>query len=183
LESRRRLGKEWSSLCEESTSLSNGYKPFAQEGSQPIEGICITFDMNRLQAIPLPGEPGSPGRVLVSMNPIRTPNNPRSSQTYDHPIISSESVLASRRLPLINMASNISFAGAWMGYGFHEDGFVVGMQVAQKIITGKYEHRSIIKFGSDLADWVPKPSAGTTAVKRIVAFIQFGIENVEWLRW
>jgi predicted NAD/FAD-binding protein len=137
--------------------------------------------MNRLQAIPNPGEPESPGRVFVSMNPIRTPHLPRLHQVYYHPILDSKSIQASRSLPLINAASNISFAGAWMGYGFHEDGFAAGLEAARKIVTGNYDSPSNIRYGADLADWVPKLSTADKTVRGAVAAIQFMIERVEWL--
>ena len=93
--------------------------------------------MNKLQAIPNPGHHGSPGRVLVTMNPTHTPRSSQSSQVYHHPLISSESFLASRRLHEINGVWGISFAGAWMGYGFHEDGFSAGSHAAEMLICGR----------------------------------------------
>ncbi|RYP22269.1 hypothetical protein DL765_001783 [Monosporascus sp. GIB2] len=98
--------------------------------------ISITFDMNKLQAIPFPGERGSPGRVLVSMNPIRIPHSLQSSHVYYHPLISSESILMARNLHLINGVRNIGFAGAWMGFGFHEDGFKAGVHAARAFMDG-----------------------------------------------
>ncbi|EQL03527.1 amine oxidase [Ophiocordyceps sinensis CO18] len=99
--------------------------------------ISITFDMNKLQAIPLPGEPGSPGRVLVTMNPTRCPRSVQSSHVYYHPLISSESVLMTRHMHSINGVAAISFAGAWMGLGFHEDGFAAGVHAARVLVNGR----------------------------------------------
>ncbi|KAI0476353.1 FAD/NAD(P)-binding domain-containing protein [Xylariaceae sp. FL0804] len=100
--------------------------------------ISITFDMNKLQAIPMPGEPGSPGRVLVSMNPLRAPSTStfQSSQEYQHPLVSSESILMAPHLNRINGVGGIFFAGAWMGFGFHEDGFAAGAHAARMLIEG-----------------------------------------------
>jgi predicted NAD/FAD-binding protein len=163
------------------TPLLNYHKARHEADSQSVGKISITFDMNRLQAIPKPGEPDSPGRVLVSMNPIRSPRSPHSTQIYYHPIIDSDSVIASRKFAILNAAPNISFAGAWMGYGFHEDGFVAGMQVAKKIITGEYENLSSLGFGVDLAECVPELSLGHKVVRLIVGSTQFVIESKEWL--
>lgn len=101
--------------------------------------ISVTFDMNRLQGIPLPGEDGSPGRVLVSMNPIHSPRAVKGVYKYRHPLFSSASVLASKSLHAINGVTSVSFAGAWMGYGFHEDGFAAGLDAAGRILqkTGR----------------------------------------------
>lgn len=94
--------------------------------------------MNRLQNIALPPDPLSPGRVLVSMNPNHEPL-PYTQQgrfAYDHPLLTSDSILASCRLPSINGVQGVSFAGAWMGYGFHEDGFRTGMAAAERLGGG-----------------------------------------------
>ena len=106
----------------------------ATEGSSYAQKISVTFDMNRLQGIPMPGQPGSPGRVLVSMNPIHSPKKVEGTYIYRHPLFSSASVLASENLHLINGVASVSFAGAWMGHGFHEDGFTAGLHAAQNIL-------------------------------------------------
>ena len=82
----------------------------------------------------MPGQPGSPGRVLVSMNPIHSPKKVEGTYIYRHPLFSSASVLASEDLHLINGVASVSFAGAWMGHGFHEDGFAAGLHAAQNIL-------------------------------------------------
>lgn len=109
-------------------------RPYHQSASKTVS---ITFDMNRLQAIPFPGEPESPGRVLVTMNPTRSPRLVQSSHVYYHPVITSESVLMTRRIHSINGIAGISFAGAWMGFGFHEDGFAAGVHAARICMDGR----------------------------------------------
>ncbi|OTA64665.1 hypothetical protein K449DRAFT_463719 [Hypoxylon sp. EC38] len=82
--------------------------------------------MNKVQAIPFPGELGSPGRVLVAMNPVHryhdgaliSPHSVQSTHVYYHPLISSESILMSRHINFINGVTGIAFAGTWMGLGF-----------------------------------------------------------------
>ena len=55
-------------------------------------------------------------------------------------------MLALHHLHKINGTGAISFAGAWMGYGFHEDGFAAGVCVASMLIYGR-ENMAPIKFG------------------------------------
>lgn len=113
------------------------------------EKISVTFDMNRLQGIPMPGEAGSPGRVLVSMNPIHPPSKVKGTYFYRHPLFSSASVSASKRLHMINGVGNVSFAGAWMGYGFHEDGFAAGLQAARNIINPTQRCSRSLLYGTE----------------------------------
>ncbi|KAL2822228.1 hypothetical protein BDW59DRAFT_163821 [Aspergillus cavernicola] len=63
----------------------------------------------------------------------------RGWYVYRHPKITPKSVQALKRLPSLRYGGDVSFAGAWMGYGFHEDGFVAGLQVAKKIIGEKHD--------------------------------------------
>ncbi len=117
---------------QEAISPIGGERPLLTKPSS-LQKISVTFDMNRLQGIPRPGEPGSPGRVLVSMSPIHPPRDAQGTFVYDHPLFSSGSIQASRCLHLINGVFNVSFAGAWMGYGFHEDGFTAGLHAGRNL--------------------------------------------------
>jgi predicted NAD/FAD-binding protein len=44
-----------------------------------------------------------------------------------------ESLAATRDLPLLNGQRRTAFAGAWQGYGFHEDGLVSGLRAAASL--------------------------------------------------
>ncbi|CRG83868.1 hypothetical protein PISL3812_01224 [Talaromyces islandicus] len=158
-------------------------KPLLDNDAGSDGPVSVLFDMNRLQEIPGPGLSGSPGRILISMNPIRTPQSIRSQHLYYHPILDSPSIQASRDLNVLNRASpNISFAGAWMGYGFHEDGFAAGLDVSHKLLTGEYETQSSVRYGADLAAWVPKLSTRTVMVRSVIGAVQLLIEWVGFSR-
>ncbi|KAM3084616.1 Cytochrome c oxidase assembly protein cox11, mitochondrial, variant 2 [Clarireedia jacksonii] len=148
-----------------------------------IEKISITFDMNRLQGIPMPNESGSPGRALVSMNPIHTPRGVRASFVYYHPLFTSDSVLALKRMHLINGVSTVSFAGAWMGHGFHEDGCRAGMAAADDLLknaeAGKYALLSDNAEVSQEESFKEKRSMKTAACRVMIRGIQILIEISE----
>jgi predicted NAD/FAD-binding protein len=50
--------------------------------------------------------------------------------TYEHPIYTPESVAAQRRLSEINSPAT-AYAGAYHGWGFHEDGCASGVRAAR----------------------------------------------------
>jgi predicted NAD/FAD-binding protein len=52
--------------------------------------------------------------------------------TYEHPIYTPESVAAQRRLPELN-SRVLAFAGAYHGWGFHEDGCRSGLRAAESL--------------------------------------------------
>ena len=89
--------------------------------------VSVTYWMNRLQPLPV----NTP--VLVSLNPLREPDPSKVFNTmdYEHPIFDARAVLAQKRLPAVQGQDGIWLAGAWTRYGFHEDGFQSGVQVAE----------------------------------------------------
>lgn len=90
--------------------------------------VCLTYNMNILQHIPLPKY----GPVLVTLNPLQppAPSLTQGAWSYNHPLYNKQAIHSQRLLPLIQNTRKISYAGAWTKYGFHEDGFSSGLKVA-----------------------------------------------------
>lgn len=90
----------------------------------------ITYDMNRLQHLEVPGGE----KILVTLNGrnVIDPNSILASAEYAHPLYTPESVAARARLAEID-TERIVFAGAYHGWGFHEDGAVSGVRAAEKL--------------------------------------------------
>jgi predicted NAD/FAD-binding protein len=78
----------------------------------------LTYYMNRLQSL----ETKQP--FFVSMNLTDTINPDKIIQRfhYSHPCFDVPAVIAQRRHQIINGYQNTYYAGAYWGYGFHEDG-------------------------------------------------------------
>jgi predicted NAD/FAD-binding protein len=55
------------------------------------------------------------------------------SYNYAHPVFDLAAIKAQSQLASLQGQQNTWYAGAWMGYGFHEDGFKAGRDVAQGI--------------------------------------------------
>ncbi|HEX4060120.1 MAG TPA: FAD-dependent oxidoreductase [Streptosporangiaceae bacterium] len=90
--------------------------------------VQISYYMNRLQR--LPG-----GRdYVVTLNPGRRvgPEHVLARMDYEHPVYSPESVAAQRRLPGLSDAVT-AYAGAYHGWGFHEDGCRSGVAAARAL--------------------------------------------------
>ena len=65
----------------------------------------------------------------------RRPRRPApviATMHYEHPIYTPESVAAQRRLPELNDGT-LAFAGAYHGWGFHEDGCAAGVRAAASL--------------------------------------------------
>lgn len=87
----------------------------------------VTYDMNRLQG--LPGDE----RFLVTLNPHRPidPKHVIREIAYHHPAFTRASAEAQRRRGEIMHQRRTYFAGAYWGYGFHEDGVRSALDVAR----------------------------------------------------
>jgi predicted NAD/FAD-binding protein len=52
---------------------------------------------------------------------------------YDHPVYDRAALRAQAELPSLQGTRRVWFAGAWLGYGFHEDGLRSGLAVARAL--------------------------------------------------
>jgi uncharacterized protein len=87
--------------------------------------VHVSYDMNRLQRI------DAPETYVVTLNGEERidPAKVIERMTYEHPVYRTSSVAARGRLPELNDA-RIAFAGAYHGWGFHEDGCRAGVAAA-----------------------------------------------------
>ncbi|KAK0639985.1 hypothetical protein DIS24_g9786 [Lasiodiplodia hormozganensis] len=127
----------WSSWNYLTTSSPTALRPrISKKGSSSgaLSTVSLTYNMNILQHIPV----SEYGHVLVTMNP---PHMPRPELTqaaiqYAHPLYTAAAVKSQELLPTIQGKRGIWYAGAWTGYGFHEDGFSSGIRVACEGLGG-----------------------------------------------
>ena len=89
----------------------------------------ITYWMNLLQGIE------SPEPLFVTLNREREidPAKVHGRWIYHHPLFTAQTVAAQARRPEIQGTDRIWFAGAYWGYGFHEDGARSGVEVARSL--------------------------------------------------
>jgi uncharacterized protein len=96
----------------------------AQEAMQPV---CVSYLINQLQPLPF----DTP--VVVTLNPVDepAPGHELGRYRYEHPLLDLAAIDAQQRLPAIQGRNRTWFAGAWTGYGFHEDGLKSALRVAR----------------------------------------------------
>ena len=100
-----------------------------QSDANPTPQVCVHYLLNQLQPLPF----STP--VVVSLNPIDQPDPATvlASFDYAHPVFDAAAVEAQGRLAGFQGVQNTWFAGAWTGYGFHEDGLKSGLSVAASL--------------------------------------------------
>ncbi|MBC3934109.1 FAD-dependent oxidoreductase [Undibacterium sp. CY7W] len=101
----------------------------SENGDEPR--VCVHYLINQLQPLPCQTP------VIVTLNPIREPAADKVLARYDyaHPVFDSKAVAAQQALTQIQGQRQAWFAGAWTGYGFHEDGLKSGLFVAKNILA------------------------------------------------
>jgi predicted NAD/FAD-binding protein len=99
-------------------------------GSQRSDRPAVTYWMNRLQGI----ESTEP--FLVTLNAVDgiDPSTVVARMDYSHPIFTHETVAAQRELERLATEQTV-FAGAYHGWGFHEDGCRSGVEAAAALGT------------------------------------------------
>lgn len=91
--------------------------------------VCVHYLLNMLQPLPFDQS------VIVTLNPVSDidPAKIIAEFDYAHPIFDGAAIAAQQSLPAIQGQRHTWFAGAWTGYGFHEDGLKSGLAVAGAI--------------------------------------------------
>ena len=109
---RRRVWSSWNYL--------------ARSAGSGDRAVSVTYWMNSLQDL-------ATGRdYFVSLNPLVEPRADAvvAEFSYAHPVFDAAALAAQARLPQIQGRDRVWFAGAWTGYGFHEDGARSAVEVA-----------------------------------------------------
>jgi predicted NAD/FAD-binding protein len=94
----------------------------------PDGATRISYHMNRLQSL------STDQQYIVTLNGQDRvdPAQVIDKMDYEHPAYTPESVAAQRRLPALNNGVT-AFAGAYHGWGFHEDGCRSGAEAARAL--------------------------------------------------
>lgn len=111
---RKKVWSSWSMLTE------------AGGGDRPV---TLSYWMNRLQSLPAGHD------LFVTMNAQTRPDPALTIAefNYEHPYFDKASFAAQARVDDIQGRGGVWYAGAWLGWGFHEDGLKSGLRVAEAL--------------------------------------------------
>ncbi len=95
-----------------------------------LRPVAVSYLINKLQPLPF----STP--VIVSLNP---PFEPQPSRVLRrmvawHPLLDAAAVAAQSGFAQLQGQRNTWYAGAWLGYGFHEDGLRSAHAVAEHVL-------------------------------------------------
>jgi len=139
---RRRVWSAW-----------NGIERTDDDGSRPVS---VSYWMNRLQNLDVDTD------VIVTLNPGDSvdPSTVIDRWIAMHPQFDVSTREAQREVPTIQGADRIWYAGAHLGYGFHEDGLQSGLTVAAALGSPAPWHDDIVPASSAAIHAAPaRPSS------------------------
>ena len=90
--------------------------------------VTVTYDLTRLQRL----DTDTHYLVTLGGDDLVDPDTVIARRDYAHPLYTPASVAARDRLPQIS-TDRVAFAGAYHGWGFHEDGARSGLAAAERI--------------------------------------------------
>ena len=89
----------------------------------------VTYWMNNLQQI----ESTRPLLLTLNGTDAIDPDHVLGEFEYEHPVFDVDAMRAQRRRAEVQGTRGIAFAGAYWGYGFHEDGVQSGIEAADTV--------------------------------------------------
>ena len=127
---RRGAWAAWNYVSEAAAPASHGVAGNAWQGeTSPPSDLCLTYWMNRLQSI----DRAYP--LYETLNPVRMPSAALVHGEFDyrHPVFDAKAIAMQSRLAEIQGQNGLFFAGAWTGFGFHEDGLKSAVAIAKTL--------------------------------------------------
>jgi uncharacterized protein len=95
------------------------------DGESDKGKVSLTYHLNRLQPI------DTKENYFLTLNPNLEVKGPKREFKYDHPRFDMSAIRAQSELKSIQGIDRVYFAGAWTRYGFHEDGILSAVRVAE----------------------------------------------------
>jgi uncharacterized protein len=94
----------------------------------PGDRTTVTYHMNRLQSLTAERD------FCVTLNRTQEidPRHVIRTIRYAHPVYTAAGVRAQERFDEISARDRVHFCGAYWGWGFHEDGVVSALRVAER---------------------------------------------------
>ncbi|PQE30018.1 amine oxidase protein [Rutstroemia sp. NJR-2017a WRK4] len=160
-----------------SSSSSNPNTPYPSADPKKPSQVCLTYNMNILQHLPV----SKFSHILVTLNPLSppAPTLTHSTYTYRHPLYTTRAIAAQKELDKIQNTRNISYAGAWTGYGFHEDAFTSGVRVARDhlgaAVPFRWKESEFARGRRPVMGWKE------WVVRWVVGWVQVWVGLLDWI--
>ncbi len=112
------------------------------DGADEDGAVSVSYLINMLQPLPVKES------VIVTLNPVINISEDKTIKKikYEHPLFSSAAIKAQKEIEKIQGEKGIFFAGAWLRYGFHEDGILSAKKAIQSILEKEKKDPSLMEI-------------------------------------
>ena len=106
------------------------------------DSVSVSYLINKLQPLPFKKS------VIVTLNPVSNIDNNKIIKkiSYQHPIFSIETILPQREIGNIQGRQSVYFSGAWLRYGFHEDGILSTKKAIKNLLSDNSLNNNLINI-------------------------------------
>jgi predicted NAD/FAD-binding protein len=104
--------------------------------------VSVSYLINKLQLLPVEKA------VIVTLNPASKidKNKVVKEISYQHPLFTKDAIMAQRELGNIQGRQGVYFSGAWLRYGFHEDGILSSKSVINKLLKDDGKNEGLLRI-------------------------------------
>lgn len=105
------------------------------------DAVSVSYLINKLQPL------ATKRAVIVTLNPVKSIDESKIAKKieYEHPLFSSEAIEAQSKVKTLQGRDGLYFSGAWMRYGFHEDGILSTKEAIKKFLEDTQQNPELIK--------------------------------------
>lgn len=103
------------------------------------DSVSVSYLINKLQPVP------TEKSIIVTLNPVYIINRDLILKeiSYEHPLFNVEAIISQEAISKIQGQGGIYFAGAWMRYGFHEDGILSAKNAIKQLLIDDKSSQTI----------------------------------------
>ena len=112
------------------------------ESTSGKDTVSVSYLINKLQRLPIEKA------VIVTLNPASKidKNKVVREINYQHPLFTKDAIMAQRELGNIQGRQGVYFSGAWLRYGFHEDGILSSKSVINKLLKDDGRNEGLLRI-------------------------------------
>lgn len=106
------------------------------------DAVSVSYLINKLQPIP------TNKSIIVTLNPVTQIDECKIYKkiSYQHPLFSVGAIKAQEQMAELQGGSRLYFSGAWMRYGFHEDGILSSKLAIKKLLKDDKRDEHLVKI-------------------------------------
>lgn len=119
------------SVLPKKKSAWSAWNYISVKSNDTSDAVSVSYLINKLQPLK------TKKSVVVTLNPVTEIDNTKIAKVinYEHPLFSKEAINAQKIMKSLQGLNRQYYAGAWMRYGFHEDGILSAKEAIKKLLA------------------------------------------------